>query len=61
MPRSLVLVALTALLATPVLAADPPKAEEKPKRNAPVERVKLCGVGGLLAQESIRKELKLTE
>lgn len=52
----------------PLFAADPPKATDPPpkaevkaKRNATVERVKLCGVGGLLEQESIRKELNLTK
>lgn len=61
MPRSLVLLALCAFIAVPAPAADPPKAEEKVKRNANVERVRLIGVGGLLEQDAIRKELNLTK
>lgn len=51
-----------------LLAADPPKptapapkAEEKAKRNATVERVKLVGIGGLLEQEAVRKDLGLSK
>lgn len=61
MSRALVLVALWVLVAIHAPAADPPKVEEKPKRNATVERVKLVGVGGLLEQPSIRKQLNLTD
>ncbi len=47
----------------PKPTATPPKAEEKekPKRNATVERVKLVGVGGLLSQEAVRRDVGLTE
>ena len=54
-------------VAAGLLAADPPKPvaqpakpEEKAKRNATVERVKLVGVGGLLEQEVVRKDLGLS-
>jgi hypothetical protein len=47
----------------PKPTAPPPKAEEKdkPKRNATVERVKLVGIGGLLEQEAVRKDIGLTK
>jgi hypothetical protein len=61
MPRSLVLVAVTALLAAAAAAADPPKIDAKPKRNATVERVKLVGIGGLLEQEAVRRDLGLSQ
>jgi len=41
--------------------APPPKAEEKVKRNATVERVKLVGLGGLLSQEAVRRDIGLTK
>ena len=45
---------------TPAFAADPPKGENA-KRNPTVERVKLLGVGGLLEQEAVRKDLGLSK
>lgn len=45
----------------PKPTAPPPKAEEKAKRNATVARVKLVGIGGLLEQPAIRKQLALTD
>ncbi len=45
----------------PKPTAPPPKAEEKQKRNATVERVKLVGIGGLLEQQAVRKEMRLTK
>lgn len=55
-------------IASGLLAADPPKAkdpppktEEKARRNATVERVKLVGIGGLLEQQAVRKDIGLTK
>jgi RNA polymerase sigma factor (sigma-70 family) len=58
----LVAVAASLLAAdSPKPTAPPPKAEEKVKRNATVERVKLVGIGGLMEQQAIRKDLGLTK
>jgi predicted DNA-binding protein (UPF0251 family) len=58
----LVAVAVGVFAADPPKAKDPaPKAEDKAKRNATVERVKLCGVGGLLEQQAVQRDLSLTD
>lgn len=45
----------------PKSTAPPPKVEDKAKRNATVERVKLVGIAGLLEQEAVRKDIGLTK
>jgi RNA polymerase sigma factor (sigma-70 family) len=58
----LVAVAAGLLAADPPKPKDPPpKEEEKVKRNATVERVKLIGLGGLLEQEAVRRDIGLTK